>query len=264
MSAFDAQELSSVPIFSQHAYGEYQKMQSYTEDYLLNSVAATQGPDAVADYVQSAHQQGQQFRIGELNSADQGGADGVSNAFESALWAIDTMFEYANVGVDGVNWHGTSGCSYCAFSFSTTNVDGRNVYILNRVNPLYYGLLLFHMATQNTPRLLPVTLNTTANIKAWAVIDQSSTIHVILINKDKSFSGNISISLPGYGDAQVVRLVAPSYESVNGVSIGGQTFDGSVDGKLVGSQTSESIIPSDGSYTIGLQPTSAVMLTLTK
>ena len=264
MTAFDAQELSNVPTFSQHAYGEYQKLRSYPEDYLLSSFAATQGPDAVADYVQLAHQHGQEFRIGELNSADQGGTEGVSNTFESALWAIDTMFEYAKVGVDGVNWHGTSGCAYCAFNFATMNVDGRNVYSLESINPLYYGLLLFHLATENTPRLLPVTLNTKANIKVWAVIDQSSTTHVIIINKDKSFSGNISIYLPGYGDAQVVRLVAPSYESVNGVSIGGQTFDGSVDGKLVGSQTSESVVSSNGSYTVGLQPTSVALLSLAK
>jgi hypothetical protein len=218
----------------------------------------------VANYVPLAHQQGQVFRIGEMNSIDSGGTAGISNAFQSALWALDTMFEYANVGVDGVNWHGTSGCNYCAFTFSTMNVDGRYAYTLQKVNPLYYGLLMFHMATGNTARLLPVNLNTGANIKVWAAMDQSSNVHVIIINKDKSFAGNINVSLPGFGDGQVVRLVAPGYQSTDGISIGGQTFDGSIDGKLVGSPTPESISPNNGSYTVTLEPTSAVMLTLTK
>jgi hypothetical protein len=95
-------------------------------------------------------------------------------------------------------------------------------------------------------------------------MDQSSNVHVVIINKDKSFAGNINVSLPGFGDGQVVRLVAPGYQSTDGVSIGGQTFDGSIDGKLVGSPTPESISPNNGSYTVTLEPTSAVLLTLTK
>jgi hypothetical protein len=264
MSAFESQEVKSVPTFSQHAYAEYAEVQTYPENYLLSSIAATQGPTAVANYVQIAHQKGQMFRIGELNSVDNGGTVGVSNVFGSALWAIDTMFEYAKVGVDGVNWHGTSGCTYCAVSFGTMNVAGRTVYSLQKVNPLYYGLLFFHMATENTSRLLPVTLNTKANLKVWAMMDQSGTAHVVILNKDESFAGDVSISLPGYGNAQVVRLVAPGYESKDGISLGGQTFDGSIDGKLIGNQESESVVPSNGTYTVPLQPTSAVMLTLTK
>ncbi|HEX3436284.1 MAG TPA: glycosyl hydrolase family protein [Pseudacidobacterium sp.] len=264
MAAFNAQNLWDVPTFSQHAYAEYLESQSYPDDYLLSEAAATVGPQAVTDYVSHSHLHGQMFRIGELNSIDDGGVDGISNSFASALWAIDTMFEYANVGADGVNWHGTSGCLYCPFDFSTMNVDGRTVYSLQKVNPIYYGLLLFRMATGNTARLLPVNVSTAANIKVWAMVDQSSVAHVVIINKDKSFSGNISISMPGYGDAQVTRLVAPSYESLSGVSIGGQSFDGSVDGKLLGSQDNETLTPSNGSYSVPLQPTSAVMLTLSK
>lgn len=265
MSAFEAAEASRVSIFSQHAYGEFEGLQNYPENYLLSNAAATTGPGGVANYIATAHQRGQVFRIGEINSIDDGGIAGISNSFQSALWAIDTMFEYAKVGVDGVNWHGTSGSAYSLFNFATSrDAAGKVLYSLQNVNPIYYGLLLFHRATENTSRLLPVTLNTQANIKVWATIDQNSTAHVVIINKDESFAGNISISIPGYGTAQMVSLVAPSYESEDDVSIGGQTFDGSVDGNLVGSQQSQSVTPSNGTYSIPLQPTSAVMLTLTK
>jgi hypothetical protein len=41
--------------------------------------------------------------MGELTSLYDGGETGISNAFESALWAVDIMFEYAGTVVDGVS-----------------------------------------------------------------------------------------------------------------------------------------------------------------
>ena len=41
----------------------------------------------------------------ELNSVSCGGARGVSDTFASALWILDTLFNMAAVGVDGVNIH---------------------------------------------------------------------------------------------------------------------------------------------------------------
>ena len=45
------------------------------------------------------------LRIDEINTDSCGAAPGVSNAFVSALWALDALFEMARVGVDGVNIH---------------------------------------------------------------------------------------------------------------------------------------------------------------
>jgi hypothetical protein len=218
----------------------------------------------VASSITLAHGLGQSFRIGEMNSVDGGGIAGISDAFGSALWVIDTLFEYANVGVDGVNVHGISGCTYCALTFGLTSSGGINYYTLQRVNPLYYGLLFFHTATANHASLLPVTFQSQANIKIWATIDQSGTEHVAIINKDEAFAGTVAVTLSGYGPANVQRLVAPGYGSTVGVSFGGQTFDGSIDGTLVQSPVSEVITPSNGVYNVPVQPTSAVLLTLSK
>jgi len=166
--------------------------------------------------------------------------------------------------VDGVNVHGTSGCTYCAFTFGVTTTAGIHSYTLQQVNPLYYGLLFFHAATANHTSLLPVTLQSQANVKIWATIDQSGTEHIAIINKDESFAGTVAVTVSGYGQATVQRLVAPSYGSSAGVFFGGQTFDGSIDGSLVLSPTSEVIQPSSGVYNVSVQPTSAVLLTLTK
>ena len=89
---------------------------------------------------------------------------------------------------------------------------------------------MFAQTVQNKAQLLPVSLTTQANIKAWATIDGKQTVRLLLLNKDQNASGAISIALTAYGQATVTRLMAPSYSSTAGVTLGGQTFDGSADG----------------------------------
>ncbi|MDQ6803804.1 MAG: hypothetical protein M3065_02295, partial [Actinomycetota bacterium] len=70
---------------------------------LLSDYAQAGLAQGVAPYVALAHAQGLQFRVDEMNSVACAGTHGVSDTFSSALWMLDTLFEMANVGVDGVN-----------------------------------------------------------------------------------------------------------------------------------------------------------------
>jgi hypothetical protein len=202
--------------------------------------------------------------MGELSSISDAGVAGISNAFESALWSMDTMFEYANVGVDGVNWEASNGNYDEPFTFGNTTLSGITTYTLNSVAPLYYGLLLYQEATQNLAHLLPVTLSTPANLKAWATLDASGTPRLVVINKDESQEGNVAINLPGYTGASVIFLTAPSYSSTSGVTFGGQTFDGSADGTVQGNRTVETIQGTDGLFQLPMSVTSAALVTFTK
>ena len=265
--AYEQNESQYVNLITQHVYGGYTESgQSFADDYLLTPSVATKGPSTLQPYISPIHGLNQKFRIAEINSIDNGGIAGISDAFASALWSIDTMFEYANAGIDGVNWHGTSGCAYCAFTFAVNNVEGDNIYPLQHVAPLYYGMLFFHQAAGNGAHLLPVTLSSSGgappNIKIWSTIDSNNAVRVAIVNKDKTFAGTVAVSLAGRGSAQVTRLVAPSYTATSGVSIGGQTFDGSIDGNLLGSASGETRSASNGIYYIPVQPTSAVLLTI--
>lgn len=264
LPTFEQNEAQNTSIISLHYYGGHQYGgTTFSSDYLLQPSTSTSGASLLAPYVSATHQKGELFRVGEINSIDMGGVTGISNAFGSALWSIDTMFEFAKVGVDGVNWHGASGCTYCAFTFGTASIGGNSIYTLQQVNPLYYGLLFFQMSAGNNSKMLPVTVGTTsANIKVWATVDQNNTVHVAILNKDKTFVGSVAVTLTGRGTAQVTRLIAPSYQSATGVSIGGQTFDGSIDGTLVGTADNETISATNGVYTVPVQPTSAVLLTI--
>jgi Glycosyl hydrolase family 79 C-terminal beta domain len=259
LGAFLAQEHPNMSIVSQHYYAGTGT--GNAPDYLLQDSAATKGATTMASSVILAHNAGLPFRIGEMNSIAGGGEPGVSNTFASALWSLDTLFEFANTGADGVNIHGTSS-SYALFTFDFAISGGKTTFRLLSVRPEYYGVLLFQQATANGARLLPVALTTGANLKVWATKDTEGTVRIVLINKDQKAQGVVNISLPGFSSGVVSRLAAANYRATNGVTIGGQTFDGSTDGNLQNAAQSETIEPMAGVYSVAVSPTSAVLLTV--
>jgi hypothetical protein len=261
--AFDAAEAKALTTLSQHYYVA-NGATTNPDDILLTPNAARLSPSAVAAAVATTHGYGIPFRMGEINSLYNGGENGISNTFQSALWAVDTMFAYTEVGVDGVNWHCGNGGAYAAFSFSISNSGTKTNYTLTSVRPLYYGLLFFQAATGNGAHLLPVTVNTHSNLTAWATVDASNTARLVMINKSKTASGTVNISLNGYSHAQIYRLTAPSYQSTSGVTFAGQTFDGSKSGAIQGTQISESVNVSNGVFEVPMPITSAALVVFTK
>ncbi len=223
----------------------------------------------VAPFAAQASSYGKSLRLTEINSVSCGGKAGVSNSFASALWATDVMFNLAQVGVTGVNFHSGSAASYTPFRFSNQPIrTGNNTWgwgpvFSATVNPLYYGVLLFNQATANGARLLPVNTATQGNIKIWATLDAQQVVRVVLINKDTVVGGKARIQLSSPRTLGVLtRLRAPSVNDTNGVTLAGQTFDGTVDGLPLGPYTSEKVMPQNGSYSLDLPPASAALLTL--
>ena len=263
VQTFESAQSGALGAFSQHFYAT-SPVNNPAVDFLLTPTAATAGPVSVASAVITTHGYNLPFRMGETNSMSNAGTRGISDAFGAALWSIDTMFEYANVGVDGVNWEASDGNYVTPFYFASVTSKGRTTFTLNSVAPLYYGLLLFQNATQNGAKLLSVSLDTPANLKAWATIDASGTPRLVVINKDEVQNGNVSVSLPGYTQATVLRLTAPSYQSTSGVTLAGQTFDGSTDGTIRGTQTLETIDGTNGVFQLPMSITSAALVVFTK
>jgi hypothetical protein len=90
---------------------------------LLDDQAASGLARAVAPYVSVAHAAGAALRLDEMNSAAVAaclGRRGVSGQFASALWVLDTLFNLASVGVDGVNIHSLPRAAYQLFTFRRT------------------------------------------------------------------------------------------------------------------------------------------------
>jgi hypothetical protein len=225
----------------------------------LSTRASTDLADGLRPYVAIAHAHHVLVRNGEMNSVSCGPARGSANTFASALWALDTMFAMASVGLDGVNIHTYSG--YIGQPFTITRSGSR---WLSYVTPEYYGLLMFAQAAPPGSRLLGVSgTSPTGTIRAWATRTPSGQTHVVLINDSTEEPQSLTLHMPGAaGAATVERLEAPSVHSKLGVTIGGRTFGGqTTTGLLSGRSHLERIVASAGTYRVSLPAASAAMLT---
>jgi hypothetical protein len=300
MVSFVQQEGSSLELVSQHSYATFGSNVGGNPQpgILLEPASTTANPAVAAQYAAIAKQAGKPYRIAEMNSIAGSGQAGITNAFEQTLWSADIMFEYVKIGAVGVNFHSNDWNSfnqwdaYAAFHFYVPEAqfisayshysaaDGvqppapvppppgnqfTSQYTVREIQALYYGMLFFAEATAHQGRLLPVTLNTSANLKAWATLDPiNGDANIAIINKDQSASGSVQLTVPGYKRGLVKRLLAPSFSSITGITIAGQTFDGSQDGKAVGIRYGELIRSQNGTFEVSVGPTSAFLLTLKK
>lgn len=210
----------------------------------------------VAPYVTVAHAHGTQFRLDELNSASCSGRFGVSNTAASALWALDTLFNMAAAGVDGVNIHTLPRAPYEPFTF-THRGSSWSAF----VHPVYYGLMMFAQAFPPGAQLLPVTAPPGA-VKVWATLGADGHTRVVVINK-QSAPASVDLQLPGdQTDLTVSTLQAPSLNAVIGEALAGQTFGlKTTTGVLPGTPRTSTVSAQGGSYAVEVPPASALLLT---
>ena len=229
-----------------------------TVAHLLSPANSTGLADSFAPYVVLARAHGLSLRVDELNTVSCGAAPVVSKSFASALWALDTLFELARVGVSGVNVHTFPGAGYELFRI--TQSDGR---WRAAVAPEYYGMLMFARATPPGSRLLPVTHAVGGTVGTWATRATDGTIRVVLSNEGGT-ARVLAVGVPGrHRSARLTRLSAPSARSTSGVTLGGQSFASQTStGVLAGSAQTASVPEHDGRYVVMLPPASAAMLVL--
>jgi hypothetical protein len=211
----------------------------------------------VAPSVQIAHAHGLPFRLDELNSASCTGRWGTSDTFSSALWLLDTLFNMAAVGVDGVNLHTLPGAPYEPFTFQH-DAAGWHAF----VRPSYYGALMFEQAFPPGAHLLPVSAPA-GQLKAWATRDLDGRTRVVLINKQADSPVQVQLQMPGVSTTAFAQtLSAPSLAATSGVTLAGQTFGERTDtGVLTGAPSGAAVVPSLGTYTVQVAPGSAMLLT---
>jgi hypothetical protein len=205
-----------------------------------------------------AHAQGLSFRVDEMNSVSCFGSHSVSDSFASALWMLDTLFELANVGVDGVNIHTLPSARYAPFSL--THAGGQ---WLAGVRPDYYGMLMFAQAAPAGSRLLPVSGVPDGSLKVFSTVAPDGTVRVVLINEDPAFDQPVQLTgPPGASSATVERLTAPGLDATSGVTLGGQSFaGGTATGMLAGQPQSSSVSLLLGTYFLTVPAASAELLT---
>ena len=210
------------------------------------------------------------FVVGEGSEAVCNG-DGpmVLNTFATALWVVDQLFLAASVGVEHFYFHswGTDTATFSVLVYGNRAAPDRFL-----VQPIYYGIKLFGLATANHARIINMTgmESTNRHIHAYAALASGTNeLTVTVVHKDLNATGRayIEFSLPlsHSTNATLIRLVAPTIESEYNVTLAGQTYDGSVDGSPIGAWKEESVStvgPTNGTVSFGfyVDPLSAVMV----
>jgi hypothetical protein len=202
--------------------------------------------------VRIAHRAGLPFRVTELNSVSCGGRRGVSNAFATALWAPDALFQLLRAGVDGINIHVRTGAINAAFALSARGLDAR---------PLLYGLILFARTLNGHPRLVQARVRASAapHLKVWAVRLAGRRLRVLLINKGVH-PVLVALRLPNAAPAYVGRMEAPSAASTGGVTLDGQHLG--ADGRWHGRRMLQRLVRTRGGYEVYVPPTSAALVSV--
>ncbi|HEY1789458.1 MAG TPA: hypothetical protein VGJ73_14975 [Verrucomicrobiae bacterium] len=129
------------------------------------------------------------FRMTESNDRV-GGVDGASDAFASALWALDYMHWWAAHGCAGVNFHNNEWLKTDTVFLDTNGIC--------RLNPKAYGIKAFDLGSHGNVAPVAVSNRDEINLTAYAVRN-SGNLCVTIINKEHHAGArhaNVTI-LPG-------------------------------------------------------------------
>ena len=134
------------------------------------------------------------YRFGEANSFYGHGQMGVSDTLVAGLWSIDLMFVIAGHGASGINFHG-----------GETGMDGTRPFyyqpivenngVVQAVQPVFHGMLLFYLAGQG--HVLDTTVTTTnPNFTAYALDYQADgSTSVVLNNKNATTGVQVTVNV---------------------------------------------------------------------
>lgn len=231
-----------------------------TVSTLLAPFAAEGLTRGLPQLVTLAHRRGLSFRVDELNAITCAGTPGVSDTFASALWALNTLFAFAEVGVDGVNIHTWRGSAGKLFGFSDTAAGWSA-----SVRPEYYGLLMFERAAPAGSRLLATTQTARAPMESWATIGTDHRTRILLINHSLTSAQPVRVQLPRPGSrpATLTWLRAPSASAAGGVTLGCQSFAApTFTGRLAGPACVRFLTPLAGGYDVRVPAATAALITV--
>jgi hypothetical protein len=157
--------------------------------------------------------------MNETNTYSGQGAQGVSNAFCSALWVADYLLMGLTNGEQGMYVHGTP-------NYPPGNSWGKLEYYApindnGEPAPIYYGMLFYHEVTQAGGTQVPAAIANTTNVEAYAVAGGDGKLRVALVNRN---STPVTVSVQtaaSHSQASQVSLTAPALTSQSGVTLGG-------------------------------------------
>jgi hypothetical protein len=184
---------------------------------------------------------------------------GVSNAFSSALWAIDFLFQLAQAQTVGANFNGGGNA---AEGYSPIADDGLGHVV--DVRPIFYGVQLFSMMAHGKLMDAKVSMDTSSSaFSAYAVEQGNGQTAVVLNNKDSIHGVNVEVLMTkSYSQIATTLLTAPSLEATDQVTLAGATIspDGSWNPESSIGVSLQDQDPSNGVVSVTVPPASAVLI----
>lgn len=196
------------------------------------------------------------LRVCEANSFYGGGQPGVSDAFASALWALDFMWTLTAGGASGVNMEtGVNQLDFVSYYSPIPNDPHGAV----SVAPEYYGMLAFAQGSAGEC-LAPDYDTDGVNLTAYAATAGPGHLAVTVINKDEDADADITIaSGRNSSSATALRLKGRALDRPEDVTLGGSTV--AADGRWTPNEI-EALPISDGECNIHVPAASAAIVTL--
>ncbi len=155
------------------------------------------------------------FRLAETNSCYQGGKQGVSDTFGSALWGADLMYQLAESGGMGINFHGGG------YGWYTPIAGTRENGFVAR--PIYYGMLLF--AEAGAGQLVESKLEEAEQaplLTAYGLRGSTGNLKVAVFNKNTALGVRLAIDAgQRTSRARSLRLIAPHVDDTTDTTFGG-------------------------------------------
>ena len=222
---------------------------------LLSVETTTQTADLARQYANASQAANIPLRFDETNSSYPA-KDGVGDVFASSLWSVDYLFNLAERGVSGANFFG----GFRRHSYTPIYMEEGFPGFSQRFypQPLYYGMLLFHIAAKG--RVVPVDVNTDLNVTAHAALGEDGQLRIVIVNKDFNQTIDCRItSADSYTEATAMRLAAESLLAEEGITLGGSPVN--EDGTWFPRE--EEPVASNGSaFQVVVPAASAVLVTL--
>ena len=147
------------------------------------------------------------------------GVSGASDAFASALWALDYMHWWAVHNARGVNFQNTEW-----LATDTFHPDSTGNY---QINPKAYGIKAFDLGSHG--RVEPVLLGNPDNLDLTGyAVGTATNLYVTIINKEHgpgARAATVTISPKDFlsGNVETISLIAPggNVGATNGITLGG-------------------------------------------
>jgi hypothetical protein len=210
---------AKISLLTDHYYANH----NHTQPYFTPQVLISPDPQLIKNLEmmrEASKVTGIPFRISETNSFT-GDFRGTSDTYASTLWAIDYLFECAEGGAQGVNFHSAKTVGYTPIADDEDNVL--------EVRPEFYGILFFTMAGMGQLHQTKVSAGS-HDVSAYTV-KTSTGWSVVIVNKDQNQGLRATVQLPqNANSANMIVLAqggegsAPNLSATSGVTIQGATI----------------------------------------